>query len=96
MSYNPHDIESKWQRTWSLEGVFEAEVDHSKPKFYCLEMFPTHLEICTWGMLGITRLRCNGSISKNEGKERIVSNGIRLFGMPAENVTKKNLGNSTR
>ena len=40
MSYNPHDIESKWQRTWSLEGIFEVEVDHSKPKFYCLEMFP--------------------------------------------------------
>ena len=40
MSYNAHDIENKWQRIWSDEGVFEVEVDQSKPKFYCLEMFP--------------------------------------------------------
>ncbi|HII34428.1 MAG TPA: hypothetical protein HA315_00330, partial [Candidatus Thalassarchaeaceae archaeon] len=40
MSYNAHDIENKWQQIWSDERVFEAQVDQSKPKFYCLEMFP--------------------------------------------------------
>ena len=40
MSYNAHEIENKWQRVWEDERVFEVEADTSKPKFYCLEMFP--------------------------------------------------------
>ena len=40
MSYNAHEIENKWQRVWEDGRVFEVEADTSKPKFYCLEMFP--------------------------------------------------------
>src|ERR671918_2797427 len=37
----PHqEIESKWQRIWEERGVFRATEDPSRPKFYCLEMFP--------------------------------------------------------
>ena len=40
MSYDAHEVENKWQRVWEDKRVFEVETDTSKPKFYCLEMFP--------------------------------------------------------
>ena len=38
--YDPATIEEKWQEKWAESGAFESDVDQSKPKFYCLEMFP--------------------------------------------------------
>ncbi len=40
MPYDANEIESRWQKEWSEKRVFEVEIDDSKPKFYCLEMFP--------------------------------------------------------
>jgi leucyl-tRNA synthetase len=39
-AYKPADIESKWQKYWLDNKSFKSEVDTSKPKFYCLDMFP--------------------------------------------------------
>jgi leucyl-tRNA synthetase len=37
----PHEeIEAKWQRIWEERKQFRAVEDPSRPKFYCLEMFP--------------------------------------------------------
>ena len=40
MAYDFQAIEAKWQRVWQEKRCFEAETDPSRPKFYCLEMFP--------------------------------------------------------
>ena len=40
MKYNPSLIEKKWQETWSKLKVFKANIDHTKPRYYVLEMFP--------------------------------------------------------
>jgi len=40
MNYDVHRIESYWQNQWKEKDVFSVKVDTSKPKFYCLEMFP--------------------------------------------------------
>ena len=37
-SYNPRDIEQKWQRLWEELGVFKVE--EGENKVYVLEMFP--------------------------------------------------------
>ena len=34
------EIEAKWQRTWEERKQFRVTEDPSRPKFYCLEMFP--------------------------------------------------------
>jgi leucyl-tRNA synthetase len=34
------EIERKWQRVWESRKQFRAVEDPSRPKFYCLEMFP--------------------------------------------------------
>jgi len=38
--YSPDVIEPKWQNYWDSKKTFKVEVDTSKPKFYCLDMFP--------------------------------------------------------
>lgn len=38
--YNFQEIEKKWQAYWEKNQVFNAQVDHRKPKFYSLDMFP--------------------------------------------------------
>lgn len=40
MEYNFTEFEKKWQQYWMDHKVFASEADHSKPKFYCLDMFP--------------------------------------------------------
>jgi leucyl-tRNA synthetase len=34
------NIESKWQKKWEENKIFEVGLDKSKKKFYCLAMFP--------------------------------------------------------
>ena len=39
-AYNPQQIEAKWQRVWAEQQTFRVTENSSRPKFYCLEMFP--------------------------------------------------------
>lgn len=39
-SYNPKEIEKKWQKVWEDEKAFQATNDFSKPKYYALVEFP--------------------------------------------------------
>src|SRR5213594_4011886 len=38
--YPFREIEARWQRTWEDTKQFRVTEDPSRPKFYCLEMFP--------------------------------------------------------
>ncbi len=40
MEYNHKDIESRWQRQWKENKTYHTEIDHNRPKFYVLDMFP--------------------------------------------------------
>ncbi len=40
MEYNHREIESRWQKKWSEDKTYKAEINHDKPKFYVLDMFP--------------------------------------------------------
>ncbi len=40
MKYNFTEIERKWQDFWESNKTFAAEIDHNKPKYYVLDMFP--------------------------------------------------------
>lgn len=40
MDYNFKEIEAKWQQYWADNNSFKTIDDFSKPKFYCLDMFP--------------------------------------------------------
>ena len=40
MEYNFEEIEKKWQQYWRENKIYQVEIDHNKPKFYVLDMFP--------------------------------------------------------
>ena len=40
MEYNFKEIEAKWQQSWRENHTYRVGIDHAKPKFYVLDMFP--------------------------------------------------------
>ncbi len=87
--YKPEDIEIKWQKIWKDADVFHSEVDESRPKFYCLEMFPYPS-----GHMHMGHVR-NYSIGDSMARFRRLAGynvlypmGYDSFGMPAENAAK--------
>ena len=93
MPYDPQEIELRWQKKWSEDRVFEAEIDDSKPKFYCLEMFPypsghMHMGHVRNYSIGDAMAR----FQRLMGKNVLYPMGYDSFGMPAENAAKKEGG----
>jgi len=40
MEYNHKDIESRVHKYWKDSDIYRVEIDHSRPKYYVLDMFP--------------------------------------------------------
>nr|HPK05390.1 class I tRNA ligase family protein [Bacteroidales bacterium] len=40
MDYNFNEIEKKWQQYWKEKETYRVDIDHNKPKYYVLDMFP--------------------------------------------------------
>lgn len=86
MEYNFKEIEQKWQQKWAHENLYRVDVDHSKPKYYVLDMFPypSGAGLHVGHPLGYIASDIYSRYKRSKGFNVLHPMGYDAFGLPAE------------
>jgi len=88
--YKHESIEPNWQKKWDADGLYHAEIDPEKPKFYALTMLPYpsgDFHIGHW--YAMTPSDARARFMRMQGYNVLFPMGFDAFGLPAENAAIK-------
>ena len=109
MKYEPKNFETKWQKRWEEDQVFNTLKNLDKPKCYILDMFPypSGAGLHVGHFKGYVATDILSRLRRMQGYSVIHPMGWDAFGLPAENyaiktkthpkdITKENIKNIKR
>jgi len=91
ISFNPQEMEPRWQKKWEDDKLYRSVIDESKPKHYALTMLPYpsgDLHIGHW--FSMTPPDARARFKRMQGYNVMFPMGFDAFGLPAEGAAIKN------
>jgi len=89
--YNPKEIESRWQKKWEEDKIYEPDFKKSKKPFYNLMMFPypSAEGLHVGNMYAFTGSDIYGRFKRMQGYDVFEPIGLDGFGIHSENYALK-------
>ena len=86
MEYKHKDIEQRWQQRWKEDKTYKTEIDHHRPKFYVLDMFPypSGAGLHVGHPLGYIASDIYSRYKRMQGFNVLHPMGYDAYGLPAE------------
>ena len=91
MKYNSKEIEEKYRKEWEKSGIYKADDNSKKPKYYCLNEFPypSGIGIHVGHIFTYIGGDVYARFKRMQGLNVLFPMGWDAFGLPAENFAIK-------